>query len=111
MNEQSELKKAYANLIAIKDNLPQRHELEVKFANLVNSEVDRLSRLGLEVEDFKIPANEIKSTFIGGNLVTGETHYSKEKYVEKEILLIKLDAILTYFSIENQNIKIGFNIY
>lgn len=107
-NEQSELKKAYVTLMALKKNLPDNRDLEEKYANMFNSEVDRLIGLGFEVEDFKVPEQEIKPIFTHGNYMTGEKHYSSGKYVEKQILLVKLDAILVYFSIAEPTTKMGF---
>lgn len=109
-NEQTEIKKAYVNLMALQKNLPQNHDLEEKYANMFNAELDRLIKLGFEIEDSKIPPQEIRVIVTGSNYVSGETYYSDDKYVQREILSMKLDAILAYFSISNPETKIGFKV-
>lgn len=110
MVTQSELKKVYVNLLSLKKNLPTRHHIEEKFANIFNLELDRLINIGFDVKEFQVPQNEIKIVVIGGNYETGEKHYSEDKYVEREILLMKLDATLEFFSISTPETKIGFNM-
>ncbi|MDP2643091.1 MAG: hypothetical protein Q8P62_04585 [Candidatus Peregrinibacteria bacterium] len=109
-NDQNEIKKTYVNLMALKQNLPKSLNIEDKYANMFNNELDRLITIGFKIEDFKIPLQEIKKIFESGNYVIGEQYYSDEKYVDREIILMKLDAILAYFSISNPETKIGFKI-
>lgn len=68
-NGQTEIEKAYVNLMTLKQNLPQRHDLEEKYANMFNAELDRLIELGFEIEDFKIPPQEIKVIVTGSNYI------------------------------------------
>ncbi|MBI2634214.1 hypothetical protein HYW82_00910 [Candidatus Peregrinibacteria bacterium] len=109
-NDQTEIKKAYVNLMALKQNLPQKHDLEEKYANMFNAELDRLIKFGFEIEDFKIPSQEVRCIVTGGNYASGKTYYSNEKYVEKHIFLMKLDAVLSYFAISNPETTIGFKL-
>jgi hypothetical protein len=110
MDTQSEFKKVYVNLLSLKKHLPIRNSIEEKFANIYNSELDRLINLGFDVKEFQVPQNEIKIVRIGGNYVTGEKHYSEEKYVQREIFLMKLDATLEFFLISTPETKIGLKM-
>lgn len=108
MNDnQKELKKAYVTLAALKNNLP-KDSVEEKYAVIFNSELDRLIKLGFDLEDFKIPIQEISPRLTSFNHLSGEKHYSSKKYVDKEIVLLKLDAVLEYFSISRPENTIGF---
>ncbi|MBT5015917.1 hypothetical protein HN748_02670 [Candidatus Peregrinibacteria bacterium] len=109
MNNQGELKKAYVKLASLKKHLPSGR-VEEKYADMFNAELDRLIQLGFDVEEFKILESQKERIIDGGNYATGETHYSKERYVSREILLINLDSVLSYFSIVTPETKIGFEL-
>jgi hypothetical protein len=108
MNESSEIKKAYVNLISLKKNIPQ-YQIKEKYVDMYHTEIDRLIKLGLQdLEEFKIPENEITPRVTSSNMMTNEKTYSSERYVEREIFLIKLDAILSYFEVAQSQTEIGF---
>jgi hypothetical protein len=72
-----------------------------------------LSDLGVEVSEFMVPAKDIKAILASGNYLTGEVQYTAGRYVLRALLLAKLTAVLTYFSIQGPGGKevrtIGFN--
>lgn len=109
MERQSELKKAYVNLVALKSNITSAKDVEEKYATIFNTQVTRLSTMGFDVEEFKIPPEEINMAQTSVNYLTGKRTYSRQKYVSRGILLMKLDALLAYFSIVNPETKIGFD--
>ena len=47
MNESSEIKKAYVNLISLKKNIPQ-YQIKEKYVDMYHTEIDRLIKLGLQ---------------------------------------------------------------
>jgi hypothetical protein len=57
----------------------------------------------LDLNEFRIPDEEVKRRITSSSVsyIGGESHttYSDDKYVDKTLLLIKIDAILGYFEI------------
>jgi hypothetical protein len=107
-NQQSEIKKSYVNLQSIKKNLPD-DQIEEKYVAMFHKEIDHLINLGFsELEEFKIPSEEIAPRVVQYNTISGNTTYSHEKYMDKEMFLMKIYAILSYFEISPSNVEIGF---
>jgi hypothetical protein len=110
-NIASEINKSYSTLIALKNNLPKSKDIEEKYAQLYNGEIERLTKLGFnDLEEFKVPESETEHLLTSFNTITGAKHYSREKYVDREILLIKIDSILGFFSINSSKEEIGFKV-
>jgi hypothetical protein len=111
MTNQNELKKAFTTLDALKQNIPNDDDyvLDEKYANMFNKELDRLINLGFDVNEFKIPEQDIKQIELSRHR-SGKIDYTDEKYVDKKLFLIKLDSILAYFSIMDPENKIGFEL-
>ena len=105
-NKQDILIRAYAMLQSLRKNIDQiPSNIEEKYAKEFHSALDRLQTIGIDVTEFRIPDSEVQHldispirtlTFKGNERAK---HYSKEKYVEKPLILTKLDAILGYFEI------------
>jgi len=62
------------------------------------------------LSEFRVQNSEIKQTIVSLNGLTGETTYSEGKYVERALLMTKLDALLAYFSlvVDDRKPQIGF---
>lgn len=111
MNEQVEFKKTFATLTSLKQNLPTNRSVDMKYIEMYHEELDRLLTLGIDhLEDFRIPSAQMKSEFVGGNYVTGEMNYSSDKYVEREFFMTKLDAVLSFFQLNENENTIGFKL-
>jgi hypothetical protein len=107
----NEINKSYSTLIALKNNLPTSKDVEEKYAKIYNTEVGRLTSLGFEdLEEFKIPEHEIRSVIVAYFPDADQTDYSKERYVDREFFLIKIDSILGFFSINSEKKEIGFEV-
>jgi len=108
---QTELNKAFSNISSLKDNLPKSHKINEKYVKIFNSEIDRLTNIGItSIEEYKIPIQDLGNEFLGGNHMTGERRYSDEKYIERNLFLYKIDAILTFFQLEASETKMGFRL-
>jgi len=115
---QDRLQRAYARLVALRKTLgadtgfdPQFDE---KYVREYHGALEHLEAVGFDVEEFKVPASEVDHRVTGGNYVSGKTRYSEEKFVDRGILLTKLDAVLTYFEFktvrpEEPKREIGFH--
>ena len=107
-NKTNEIAKSFANLNALKNNLPEGR-INEKYVTLFHDEIRRLTDFGFDgLDEFKIPDEEINYRCISRNYKTGNRNYSKERFVDKNIFLIKLDAMLTFFQIKTNGIEVGF---
>jgi hypothetical protein len=111
-DQQVEFKKAYVNLISLKNNLPASKKIPEKYVQLFHAELKRLIDLGsTDLKEFMVPESEVNYSLTSYNYMTGgNKHYSKDRYVDREILLIKLDSVLSFLSISGSNTEMGFRL-
>lgn len=109
----NELAKLLARLTALKNNIPNNHWTDEKYANEFNSIVIDLEKISSQkLGEFKVPENEIvhKVTSWG----RGSETYSSQKYCDREYILMKIDGILGYFTLslqpEETKNKFGFTV-
>jgi hypothetical protein len=81
-----------------------------QYVSEYHSALDQLGHAGYDLGDFRVPMSSLKLRSTGGNYLTGETYYSEERQVEHGLFLMKLQAVLSYFSLatESPQRKIGF---
>ena len=114
-NKQDELIRAYTMLKSLRKNIDQMttNSIPETYVNEFHSVLGRLENIDIEVSEFRIPDSAVQPiidrpiTNVRGEVIK---HYSKEKYVNKSFILIKLDAILGYFEIitSEKPRKMGF---
>ena len=112
------LRRAYASLSALQNNLNKMTEASVEdtYVKEYHSILDRLETIDINVAEFRINASKIKPVSIDIPVISpGRTpytsgHYSTEKYVKRAFLLMKVEAILGYFTLTTEEPKrtIGF---
>ena len=103
-DKQNNIKKSYAFLISLKETIPSDSLIHERFANTYNEQVERLIKLGFDdLEEFKIPSHEIKHSQIATNM------FSEERFVDRNFLLMKINAILNFFSVSTEDKQIGFD--
>jgi len=120
-NSQDELIRAYETLPALRKNIDQitKNEIEETFVNEFHNALDKLaSSTGKDVSDFRIPNSELAPIITGPtSFILGApgntTTYSKEKYVNKQYFLMKIDSVLGYFEIitSEKPKRIGYNTH
>lgn len=104
-DKQSDIKKAYSYLVSLKETLPNNDPIHERYANTYNNQIDRLIGLGFkDLEEFRVPSHEIKHSQIAS------TMFSKEKYVDRNFLLMKINAILNFFNVSSEDKEIGFKL-
>ena len=81
--------RAYANLKSVRQNLGTGYVHERTFYEMYNQALNDLEQTGNDVQNWRIPSSAI------GSLDAGE-------------LRAKIDAILTYFTVQRESVKIGF---
>ncbi|MBA7663471.1 hypothetical protein ES703_71516 [subsurface metagenome] len=117
-NKQDILIRAYAMLQSLRKNIDQMvGSTEEKYVSELHTVLDKLGSIGIDVSEFRIPNSEIAPrvtvirTLTFDDSPKGGADYSKEKYVDKSFILMKLDAILDYLKINTSEKprKIGFS--
>lgn len=81
--------RAYANLKAVRENLGAGYVHQKGFYHQYNHALDQLEQAGIDISEWRIPHSDVGS--ISGNEFRA-----------------KIDAILIYFSVQNEKTKIGF---
>jgi len=107
------LMRAYARLTSLHQLLTNNLRggfIGEQYVSEYHSALDQLGHAGYDVSDFRIPMSSLKLRSTGGNYLTGETYYAEEKEVEHGQFLMRLQSVLSYFSLatESPQRKIGF---
>ncbi len=111
MSEVDKLRRAFSTLTSLKQNvLEEGHHLHERYVTEYHRVVDGLEKQGMDLTEFKIPQSELKPILASYNGLSGESTYSDDNYVQKTFFLMKLDALLGYFSltIDDKKPHIGF---
>ena len=99
------LARSYARLSSLKENIAQmsRYEILDIYVQEYHAILDRLEEIGIGISEFRIPDSLVKPTINSSWADDDGVHnsFSEEKYVDKPYLLMKIDAILSYFKIMN----------
>lgn len=105
-NTQDTFARAYATLSSLRNNVSQMtSNVPETYVHEFHSVLNRLEGIGRDVSEYRITDSEIAPRVISISTLTfrngpkAGTSYSKEKYVDKHLILYKLDAILSYFEI------------
>jgi len=97
-NKQDILARAYAMLKSLRENIDRMTDYYVPetYFREFDTVLDKLEGVGIDVAEFRIPDSAVKPKITASWLSGGQSHhsYSQEKYVEKSLLSLKLDAIL-----------------
>lgn len=113
-DNQDELARAFAMLSSLRKNIDQiTSGVTETYVREFHTVLDRLEGIEIDVSEFRIPDSAVKPR-ITSSWFNGERsryNYSDEKYVERLLMLTKLDAILGYFEIitSEKPRKIGFS--
>lgn len=97
MKNKDSIIRALSTIKGIKVNLPDYHSVESHWVDEYNSAIQKIEQAsGLELEEYKVPANMVKREPVSGNYLTGEVVYSTEFFCERTVFLRKLDSALEY---------------
>lgn len=103
LSDQSDrLARAYVHLRALRDNIPDYRWIEEVYVKQYHEALGRLEEIGYDVAEFKVSQGHLKSRTIGSGRQT--------LYIDRPLLLSKMDAVLTYFDLATQqaDVRIGF---
>lgn len=84
------LLRAFANLKAVRENLTRGYVHEEEFFQMFDAALDQLQQAGVDVTEWRFPADAVGNTDAGA-------------------FRAKIDAILTFFSLRQEKVEIGFH--
>lgn len=100
---------AYALLTSLRDNLPKDFTIEEKYVEQFHAVLETLERESShKLDSFRVPASEVRHRLEGKNDLTGDRFYSDNPECERAFFVMKLDAVLNFFSIQEKGKTIGF---
>jgi hypothetical protein len=82
-------------LEAVDRRHPRFHE---KYVREYHDGLHHLVDMGFDVEEFKVPAEEVNRQVASSD--PDEKRYGGARYVDRELFMAKLDAVLTYFELK-----------
>src|SRR5258705_7566807 len=97
MPDNDKVLRAYSRITALRENLGKQQDFELheRYVHEYHAALDQLEEAGFEMKEFRVPEKELEKRFLGGNAY--DKRYSEELYVDRLLLLIKMDSVLKYF--------------
>ena len=115
---QDSVKRAYATLQALRSNadaITTVYGVEERYVVEYDSALDMLQSIGIDVAQFRISPSEVQPRVEQRLTVSypGEAiaeHTTGKRYVDKGLLLTKLDTVLMYFDLTHSDEprRVGF---
>lgn len=113
MNDNADkAKRVYVNLVSLRKNLPKDHpnnKMEWDEVNSYNGLLADLQSLGFNTSDFEIPKDMLIPERAMTNYVSRETEETGRSNVRHGFFVTKLDALLSYFELDDKKVKFGFH--
>jgi hypothetical protein len=109
MNEPS-MRQTYSLLLALKSNLPCSITFDQKYVDQFDSILDTLEKeSGQSLDAFRVPGSELRHRTTNKNTITGVAAYSESPECHRPFLMMKIDAVLGFFTIQAERKAVGFN--
>jgi hypothetical protein len=103
--------RAYARIESIKENIPKHNWVSEDWVIEYHSALDEVAKeTGKNLSEFRVPKKNLKQSPVFVNRMTNEKSHGGGLRCERNILLQKVDAILTYLHLllKPKNKQIGF---
>jgi hypothetical protein len=98
MSDQGVLE-AYSRLKSLRGHLPDE-PVGAAYVAEYHAALDLLEAgRKVSLEGFRIPETQVRPVEVGSNYVTGEVHYSAERFCDRRFFLIKIDGALALFDL------------
>jgi len=93
-----ELARAYSTLTALRQNVPDKYEVDQSWVDDFHSVLDKIEKAtSSNLAEFRVSQSELRRHKSGSNYLTGEVQYDGRTVVERARFLTKVDAVLAYF--------------
>ncbi len=107
----SQLALAYARLEAVRSNLPEGLRVEEKYVTEFHEILSLLEKASdADLTMFRVPEEELRHRVTSANPGAGTVSYSNRKFCERSFLMMKVQGVLSFFTLEMSSPKpaIGF---
>lgn len=109
-----ELKIALSRLSGLKSNFPKGNDADADLVSELHSIISDLeAATGVELGKFRIPDAWFKPQLFSQDIEAGENTYTPESYCVYEKFMMRVDALLSYFTLQlaqNKESVLGFSI-
>lgn len=102
------LARAYARLKSLKTNLPPSQSRVVEsYVTEFHGALDSLAQMGIDVAEFRVPQDQVRPPLA---ITPGRNSAYTTRYVERNLLLVKVDAVLNYLEMimTRESPRLGF---
>jgi hypothetical protein len=93
------LNRAYATISSLRQNLPERFYVSQPYVDEYHRAIEKLANEGLDLGEFRVPAGELRRRPMVHNTIDGTTEYGRVAEVERSLFLVKIDAVLAYLKL------------
>ena len=99
MSNGDQILRAYATISSLRTNVPNDYEVEETWVREFNRAVQQIQgALGVELQEFRVPQDALYRSMATSNYLTGEVSYRDGLWCRREVLMHKIDSVLTYFT-------------
>lgn len=99
MSKGDQLLRAYATISSLRTNVPNDYEVEERWVREFNGAVQQIQdALGVDLQDFRVPQDALYRSEATRSYLTGEVSYRDGLWCRREVLMYKIDSVLTYFT-------------
>lgn len=98
--------RARARLLGLRDNLPN-YLVSITYRDDFHEVLDLLESTGIDTVEFRVPDSQTGGRLLSSNIMTGQSRYSREQFVQPSYLKAKLDAVIHYLGFDNSAKPMG----
>jgi hypothetical protein len=112
--EMSEMnvRQAYSLLMALKNNLPGSITVDEQYVQQFDGILDALEKeSGQNLDAFRVSGAELRHRMTSKNTLTSEVAYSEGPECRRPFLMMKIDAVLGFFTLQAERKSIGFSAH
>lgn len=99
MGNGDQMLRAYATISSLRTNVPNEYEVDEAWVREFNNALGKIeASLDINLQEFKVPQDALYRSVASSNYLTEEVHYRDGLWCRREVLLHKIDSVLTYFT-------------
>lgn len=112
MTDADALRRAYVRVAALRTALTSESGLvDQRFAEEFHAALDQVESTGIKLQEFRLPEGSVaRRVYSTSYMRNAQPQYSERASVDRAFLLMKVDAVLGYFTLAGEQAprEIGF---
>jgi len=104
MTDRDLLNRVYSTISSLRQNIPATVFVSQPYVDIYHKALGQLEAAGMDIADFRIPAQELCRRAISYNSLEGTTEYGRVPEVERSLFLVQLDAVLCYVKLFDKDL-------